>query len=409
MHIGKLLSFIDIILNEFQKKSLLNYLRQLKSLIKNSERGRARNIRIKETFEKIQALLRNLGDGPKLLPSQVRILEQMNGTRYVPWAIKHELQLKDLQNTEDFLNNVLDFYNTLFKLKTASENLGITKDELKSGKAEVGVGIPPKKGTITLDKLINEARAIDRVLKAFSELAGETIESPKLRVISSSWFEFFMLEGPVAALLIATTIERIVALYKNKLEIEKLRKDLGKQKVPKPSIKSIEEHEKQLIEKGLNRLAESFLKKYYKGKAGRKNEVRTSLHKAMRFLANRIDHGFSFEVRVQKLMPPKLTKTQDQAKKTKAYQDPKKMVEKINRLGCSVAELNPARKPILMLPPQKEPKRKKKKKAKLKVKKYTKVNVKKKTKVKIKKKAKVKVKNYEAKKNIPQKPDSGNQ
>lgn len=404
MHVGKLLSVIDIILKEYDKPAM----KRIKEIATNKKLANELNkIPLGDQYGIGQRIARELEFSEselKLSPSQFRIFKQIGGTKYSPHVIKEEFQITlrdELRLSEDQITAMKDLiqgtvglYNALTELKHAFTYLKIAKDELNPGEAEVGVGIPPKRGFITLIKLRDEARDFDRALRAFIEVAGETIESPKLRVISSSWFEFFILAGPAAALLVAKTIERIVNLYKTKLEIEKLRIELGKQKVPEQSVlQPLKEHEKHFIENGLNELAESFLNENYKGKTTRKNELRTALRKAMLFMAKRIDHGFSIEVAVRKLEPPKRKRgekqTQAQAKEMKAYKEQKKMAETINRLGYAVTELDPARKPILMLPPQEEPKRKTKKKVKVKVKKKTKLKVKKKAKVKVKKKTAV--------------------
>jgi len=362
MHVGKLLSVIDI-LRDYYGRTRIS---ELTGIDPEREKSVLHGRRLAHILLEMCSRVRGQC---KFSPSQLRILEQIGASQYLPDAIENKLAgmlaTRDEKEPLEYLSGLKNFVSSMDTVKAAFDKIGIAKDEVRPGEAEVGVGIAPKQGTLTLEQLRDEARDFDRALRAFSEVAGEAVESPKLRVISSSWFEFFMLSGPAAALLIASTIERIVSLYKSKLEIEKLRNELDKQKVPKASIQPLKEHEDHLVEKGLNELAESFLDKKYKGPAGRKNELRTSLHVAMRFLAEKIDHGVSIEVAVRKLEPPKRKRgkkeSEAQAKEMKAYKEYKKMVETTNRLGYAVAELDPARKPVLMLPAQKRAKRTKKK------------------------------------------------
>jgi len=362
MHVGKLLSVIDI-LEDYYGTTVIARLRAFSPAALDS-------LQLKKFVGRLLNESRHSSLACKFSPSQFRILEQIGATEYLPDAIENNvhgaLGNADSKRLVEYVSGLKDFIASMDRLKAAFAKIGIAKDELRPGEGEIGVGIRPKQGTLTLDQLKDEARGFDRALRAFSEVAGESVESPKLRVISSSWFEFFMVSGPAAAFLIAGTIEKIVNLYKSKLEIEKLRMELGKQKVPEGSMQPLKEHEDQLVEKGLSELAESFLEKNYKGPVGRKNELRTALRMSMHFLADKIDHGVSIEVAVRKLEPPKRKRgkkeSQAEAKEMKAYKEQKKMAETANRLGSAVAELDPARKPILMLPHlKKEVKRTKKK------------------------------------------------
>jgi hypothetical protein len=94
------------------------------------------------------------------------------------------------------------------------------------------------------------------------------------------------------------TIERIVALYKQLLEIRKLHGELEKAGVPAQNLKGVEEHANAFMEKGIEAASKEILDSYDgKGDKHRRNELEVELRTSMNQLAKRIDRGFNISVR----------------------------------------------------------------------------------------------------------------
>jgi hypothetical protein len=104
------------------------------------------------------------------------------------------------------------------------------------------------------------------------------------------------------AACLAVGIERTVALYKNLLEIRKLRNGLRKEGLPEEKMAGIEEYTDELMETGIEEAAVEIVNKFYHGKDdGRKNELTTGVRISLTKIANRIDRGYNLEVRVEPL------------------------------------------------------------------------------------------------------------
>ena len=118
---------------------------------------------------------------------------------------------------------------------------------------------------------------------------------------------------PFAACL-AIAIERIVTLYKQLLEIKKIRVELLKQGVPEKQTAGIEEHANKVMENGIETLTVEILEKYNQVKdPHRKNELENGIRVSLNRIANRVDRGYNIEVRVEPL--EKATQDNEEEKK----------------------------------------------------------------------------------------------
>ncbi len=125
-------------------------------------------------------------------------------------------------------------------------------------------------------------------------------------------------------------------MYKNLLQIKKLRADLAKQKVPAERIEAIVEHEGELVDKGLGDLAQAILDEYLPGGAkGRAGDLKLALEEDLRFLADRIDRGVVLEVEI--------------APAESANAKQKESARLTNARGRALAELQRAAEPIFGL------------------------------------------------------------
>lgn len=185
---------------------------------------------------------------------------------------------------------------------SAFQDLKIGAEELEPGQCEVGILVPRLAIDNKLNEFATDLGELNRVFDAFSELTTGTRPGFKIRSISSSDLSVFLEMLPVAAAGIAVAVERIVGLYKQILEIRKLRGELSNQGVPKKELKGIIKYANSTMKKGIGELVTDLLEKYYKNKdEGRRNELSTELRFALNKIARRIDKGYSVEVRVKPL------------------------------------------------------------------------------------------------------------
>jgi len=141
--------------------------------------------------------------------------------------------------------------------------------------------------------------------------------------------------------------ERVVALYKQVLEIKKLTVDLKKQDVPDSDLEAIRKNAQGRVSPHLEELAQEMIEQYGEHlEKGRKNEVETELRHSLNKLANRIDMGFKVELRVK---PPEEV-SEENGEITDEQSARKEAIEQIMRSASRIEYLEHSGEPILFLP-----------------------------------------------------------
>ncbi|NNN05832.1 MAG: hypothetical protein HKL90_08010, partial [Elusimicrobia bacterium] len=97
----------------------------------------------------------------------------------------------------------------------------------------------------------------------------------------------------------ARNTQRVLAGYKSLLEIKKLRAGLEEQKIPKSTLAEIDKHANSVMEETIRGIADEIMSEHGKTIAddGRRHELKAGIIFALREIANRIDRGFSIEIR----------------------------------------------------------------------------------------------------------------
>lgn len=176
----------------------------------------------------------------------------------------------------------------------------IGSEELKQGECEVGFIVPRGFVDNRLDKFADELVELDKIFETLAEVATGSRPGFHVKTISSSDLTVFFEAAPGVAACIAVAIERVVALYKQLLEIRKLNNELAKQGVTKEELAGVEKHANNLMEKGIETLITELMAEYGKKiEKGRKNELEIALRFSLKKMANRIDRGFNVEVRCE--------------------------------------------------------------------------------------------------------------
>lgn len=223
---------------------------------------------------------------------QARLQDIFERNQITP-SIAHEEVTKLFKEAQE-LNSALD------QLLAGFNHLKIGFEELDPGECELGVLIPREFVRNDLDSFGKELEELDSIFKTFAEVAVGTRPNLNIRTISSSDLTVFLDLAPEIAACTAIAIERIIALYKQLLEIRKLHKDMKDQGVPEDSLVGVEDHANNLMNNGIDKLAVELLDRYFaNGDNCRKNELQTGLRFALKKVANRIDNGFNIEIRVE--------------------------------------------------------------------------------------------------------------
>jgi hypothetical protein len=198
------------------------------------------------------------------------------------------------------------FKNALDQVLAAFKQLRIGNERLAPGDCEVGILIPRFAVDNKLLDFANELKEIGFILNTLAEVATGHKDDLTIRTISSSDLLVHLQAAAPYAACVAVCVERVVALYKQLLEIRKLHQEIRNQGVPEDEVSGIQKYANQLMETGIDKIAAEVVNQYHKkDDPGRKNELTNAVRISLNKLANRIDHGFNIEVRVA---PPSAVK-----------------------------------------------------------------------------------------------------
>jgi hypothetical protein len=286
-------------------------------------------------------------------PALRQSLSEMGGTQLFGKSLKAIIEeifqrnqitpavaLRELQEIRKQLES---FQTALHHLISAFSQFKIGDEKLEPGQCEIGMLIPREAVDNKLGAFADELEELSFILNTFSEVATGKPDDLCINTISSSDLTVYLNAGSTFAACLAVAIERIVALYKQLLEVKKLRVDLLKQGVPEQQTAGIEDYANALMDKGIKENSVEIVERFYRtSDGGRKHELVTAVNVSMRRIAERVDRGYNIEVRVE----PLTTEAQDSQpdKGTSAIiqiiQDASKNMQFIKQGGAPILRLS---------------------------------------------------------------------
>ncbi|HTE48232.1 MAG TPA: hypothetical protein VK636_23505 [Gemmatimonadaceae bacterium] len=290
-----------------------------------------------------------------LSPSAERLLNAIGGAGLVGQGLSDhvsrliagtESPAAAVVSLQQLVEKLTTFHDSVTKAYTSLKALGVTPSILPDDSCEVGVTVPEELVGASLGGFQRKLGDFDRTVRTFAEVTGEEVVSPPLRDLARSSYQFFIAVAPLTAAAIATAIERSVALYKQILEIRKLRGELEQRSVPAGALDAIKAHEGAMIDAAVSRVKDEILLAYA-GDLARKNELSTALETAIKFLAGQIDKGVDVEVTCNDPSHEPVSALDDD-------RDPKSLFqayERVRSAGSAIRTLPADRAPVLFLPP----------------------------------------------------------
>ena len=246
-----------------------------------------------------------------------------------------------LQHIQALHKRLESLQETMRSLTSALTQLKIGAEELQPGEMEIGVLIPREAVKNRLQEFGTELTRLNHTFGVFSELVTGGREGFRIRAVASSDLSVFLDVAPEVGACLAIAVERIVALYKQVLEIKKLRKEMADTGVPETALAPVDEHANGLMAAGIDPLVKELFDKYSsKGRdKHRRNELEVNLRAALNAIANRVDSGYNIEVRTT---PPL-----DMAKTPEAQRE---AINTVLQASTTMQFLRPTGERILGLP-----------------------------------------------------------
>jgi len=192
------------------------------------------------------------------------------------------------------------FNNALNQAISAFAAFNVGDETLAPGECEIGMLIPRGAVDNRMLTFAEELQEFGFILNTFSEVATDKPDDLSIITISSSDLLVYLSAAAPYAACVAVAVERVVALYKQLLEIRKLEVELENQGIPEQAREIVEQHANTHMERGIEKLSVEIVQQYHKGKdSGRKNELTNGVRISLNKIANRIDRGYNIEVRCE--------------------------------------------------------------------------------------------------------------
>ncbi len=249
---------------------------------------------------------------------------------------------------DPIVERVQQLYSALENVRNGLSFLGVGAEELGPGQVEIGFLIP--RGAVgELEALGMEFVELKKILGPFLEISTGHREELCVRSISSSAFGAFLDSAPAVALIVASTVERLIAAYKNVLEIRLAHQKLKESGTSDKALKTVAEDAEAKMGRDIQALVNELLKQALPEiDKGRKNELRKELTVSLNALANRIDRGYSIEVRAGEIEPP--ADEEDEKMMSAEERAKREIIEKVLEKQESLKFANVTGQPILTLP-----------------------------------------------------------
>jgi hypothetical protein len=221
------------------------------------------------------------------------------------------------QQLGEILSKLQAFKKALDQLVSAFSHFKIGSEKLEPGEAEITLLIPREAVDDKLGEFADELHEMGFILNTFSEVATGHKDDLKIRTVSSSKLMVYLVAAYPLARIVARVIDFIVTQYKKILEIKKLHSEMERLGVPEEISEKTKEHANTRMGEEIDKFTVEIMEEYktVPHPSGRQHELRNALKISLNRVANRIDKGFNFEVRIEPPKPlPTDAKEADEAK-----------------------------------------------------------------------------------------------
>lgn len=203
-----------------------------------------------------------------------------------------------LSSIQKLRKRVSMFSQHIKNVSNAFEVFGTDYNFIEEDHFEFGALLPKELVGESIEEINKELLHLDRLFKNLNELMGYGNTSPKVKTISSSWWQFFIELDATQIMAVTIAIERIVNLYKTSLEIRKMKAEAEEKKLSAKAIEVLEQEIETKIKTGMHEIAKEIREKFQKNDdKSRCNELEIGIRQELINLAKRINQGAVYEVR----------------------------------------------------------------------------------------------------------------
>lgn len=240
------------------------------------------------------------------------------------------------------------YLNGLESLIVNLTAIGIEITDLEEKETEIGFQIPRDIFNNNLDELINELRAIKRIIRTFSEVTTGQIEEIKVGQISTSDPLIFLSQSLAVVVSLSTAVDWALSKWREIEEIRNIRAQTAKLQAftEQETAKIFDKKISSVIDDAIKEKVTELLNKSDLNDA-RKNELGKALSDSLKSLLARIERGMTIEIRMLDYSDFEDTETEEEeSEEGNIKPEMHKLQALQNKLKFPIASQNP----ILSLP-----------------------------------------------------------
>jgi hypothetical protein len=185
----------------------------------------------------------------------------------------------------------------LDELHAGFELFKIPAEELAPGTFGIGFRIPRPEVDSELGELGMEFIRLKRLIGPFLEISTGTREAVRVQSISSSGYAALLVAAPTTAVLVAKVVEHLISSYEKVMKIRIAHRELQESDIPDETLEALSAHAQISMSRDIDLLIDELLSDAPELRPERANELRKELKDSLNGLANRIDRGYTIEVR----------------------------------------------------------------------------------------------------------------
>ena len=306
MDVHRLRSVLDLVISEHARlgvdHKLAQVLQALSVCVSNPSSGSDEQFRMALT-DMLTALRRARTND--FVESSRRILVEIRGERLTGNGLAE--RVLDVANQRPFLaalarETVVGIADDLQQglgacaAATASlEHLNIEPVQLEPDVYELGILLPDSLVRGELDRLVDELKGWNRMLREFMPMVSPLAPEVALRTFSAKRFELSVPLDRDGALVLGTVIAKIHDIFGKVQANRRKAAELERQSYPPELVGRMKDYEKLIVPEGLKAIREVVSEKFLKTDK-RPREVDKVLERSLRFLAIRIRDGVDVEI-----------------------------------------------------------------------------------------------------------------
>jgi len=206
----------------------------------------------------------------------------------------------------ELLGKVSAFYQDVSAIDAAFSRLQVEYEDIEPGEGEIGISIPEPAGERLLSDLAATAKAWNKALRPFVEIADPEHNPIAVRTISSSDWQFYLTAAPAVYLALSGAVSQMNDLLRKLIETRQLIAQLTEKGMSAAGTAAVAAEADSMLEGGTRALAEKIVNDNPVADEGRANELKTEVTSSLKFIAREMATNVKIEIRYLPPDPPKM-------------------------------------------------------------------------------------------------------